>query len=37
MAPDLAVVVSSGGGSSGVSRHCLAPPEISTGLSVGLD
>jgi hypothetical protein len=37
MTSDLAVVVSSGGGSSGASRRCLAPPEIGTGLSVGLD
>jgi hypothetical protein len=37
MASDSAVAVSSGGGSSGASRHCLAPPEIGTGLSVGLD
>jgi hypothetical protein len=29
--------VSSGGGSSGAFRRCLAPPEIATGLSVGLD
>jgi hypothetical protein len=35
MAPDPAVAVSSGGGSSGASRRCLAPPEIGTGLSVG--
>jgi hypothetical protein len=37
MTSDLAVVVSSGGDSSGASRRCLAPPEIGTGQSVGLD
>jgi hypothetical protein len=37
MAPDPAVVVSSDGGSSEASRRCLVPPEIHTGLSVGLD
>jgi hypothetical protein len=35
--PDPAVAVSSGGDSSGASCRCLAPPEIGTGLSVGLD
>jgi hypothetical protein len=30
MAPDPAVAVSFGGGSSGASRRCLAPPEIGT-------
>jgi hypothetical protein len=35
MAPDPAVAVSSGGGSSGASRRCLAPSEIGTELSVG--
>jgi hypothetical protein len=37
MAPDSAVADSSGGGNSGTSRRCLAPPEIGTGLSFGLD
>jgi hypothetical protein len=37
MAPDPAVAVSSGGGTSGTSRRCLAPSEIGTGLSVELD
>jgi hypothetical protein len=37
MAPDPAVAVSSGGGTSGPSRHFLAPPEIGTKLSVELD
>jgi hypothetical protein len=37
MAPDPAVVVSSSGGDSGASRRCLAPPEIGTRLSIGLD
>jgi hypothetical protein len=37
MTPDPAVAVSSGGGSSGASRRCLAPPKIDTRLSVGLD
>jgi hypothetical protein len=37
MAPDLAIAVSSGGGSSGASRRCLVPPEIGTRLSAGLD
>jgi hypothetical protein len=32
-----AVAVSSDGGSSGAFRRCLAPPEISIGLSVRLD
>jgi hypothetical protein len=37
MALDLADAMSFGGGSSGASRRCLAPPEIGTGLSVELD
>jgi hypothetical protein len=37
MATDPAVAVNSGGGSSGASCHCLAPPEIDTRLSVELD
>jgi hypothetical protein len=37
MASDPAVAVSSGGGSSGASRRCLAPLEIDTRLSVELD
>jgi hypothetical protein len=37
MAPDPAVAMSSGGGNSGASCRCLAPPEIGTGLSIGVD
>jgi hypothetical protein len=37
MAPDPTVAMSSGGDNSGASRRCLAPPEIGTGLSIGLD
>jgi hypothetical protein len=37
MAPDPVVIVSSSGGSSGASRRYLAPPKISTRLSVELD
>jgi hypothetical protein len=37
MTLDPAVAVSSDGGSSGASHHCLAPLEINTGLSVELD
>jgi predicted MPP superfamily phosphohydrolase len=37
MAPDPTVAVSSGGGTSGASRRCLAPPEIGTRLSMELD
>jgi hypothetical protein len=37
MASDPAIAVSSGDGSSGASCRYLAPPEIGTGLSVGLD
>jgi hypothetical protein len=36
-ASDLVVAVSSGGGSSGASHRCLAPPEIGTRLSMELD
>jgi hypothetical protein len=37
MAPDPAIALSSGGSNSGASRRCLAPPEIDTRLSIGLD
>jgi hypothetical protein len=37
MPPDPDVAVRSGGGTSGASRRCLAPPEIGTRLSVELD